>query len=176
LLPAALTNGELFARYGVALAGSVAPANAKSRSGIWGLVAPIKSDQQAPVIDPTSFRVEYVSPTSVTVHWRTDEPATTALEYDHDAIDDTKYGQFAQADNTLRTEHAITLTTCPCSIRAKPWKLRICGRRPLPSIRPRSIGRRRSQRLLASSMRSAESPPLQFGPTLTPDRVFARWS
>ncbi len=45
----------------------------------------------------------------MTIHWKTDKPSTSAVEYDHDALFDTHYGFFAHADLNLVTDHAITI-------------------------------------------------------------------
>ena len=109
LSPAALSNGDLFEQYGEALAGRVAPTDAETRSDILGLVVSIPDDVTKPTIDESSISVEYLSPTSVIIHWQTDEPSTSTVEYDHDKLTATHYGQFTQASHSLTTDHAVRI-------------------------------------------------------------------
>jgi hypothetical protein len=46
-----LTNAQAWAKYGIAVAGAVAPAGAAPTSRIWGLVAPIPLAETAGGID-----------------------------------------------------------------------------------------------------------------------------
>jgi hypothetical protein len=68
-----------------------------------GFVYPASaSDLIAPAI--SSIRVNE-APTSVTIGWSTDEPATGAVEYGLS----TAYGSIAVLDGAVRTEHSVTI-------------------------------------------------------------------
>jgi hypothetical protein len=110
LSPASLSNGDLFQQYGVALAGRVSPLDSQKRPNIIGLIAGIPNDIVPPSIDESSIYVEYLSPTSVKIHWKTDKPSTSTVEYDHDKLTMKRYGLFTQADHNLVTEHSVVIT------------------------------------------------------------------
>jgi hypothetical protein len=107
LSPAGVTNGDLWATYGVALAGRVAPAAATTRDNILGLLTPIPTDTTRPGIG--EIAVEYLSATSVLIKWHTDEPATSTVEYDLDQLTPYHFGRFTPANRSLKTEHAVVI-------------------------------------------------------------------
>jgi hypothetical protein len=104
---AGLTNRQNWERYGIAIGGQVAPADAVARAGINGLVAPIAARPTGDDRPSTISDLKAVpnDDGSYTVTWRTDEPTDTRLYYGRA----TYLAPAGDDPLRLSTDHSVTI-------------------------------------------------------------------
>ena len=101
------TNQELWNSLRITMLGKLIPADAQSRTGIVGYVSAIQADRTGPVISDLK-----IAPgrNSVSVTFKTNEPATVQAEYNLGDIEIGRYTNLLPAQTQLKTEHEVLFT------------------------------------------------------------------